>query len=151
MLTIRTTAETSAAPEAVLGAARDFSERRAVIWPNVKLPHLTVHTSGENFAEVTEGAWIAGLFWERSRYEWLEPGSVKATVIDSNVFKPGSTWEIRATPREGGSTVEMVLERGFRRGPKGRIGSVLNHTVGKWWLWSSYLRNALAEIEKQAV
>lgn len=150
MLTIRATAETSVAPEAVLNAARDFSERRAVLWPNVKLAHLQVHATGETFAEVTEGAWIAGLFWERSRYEWSQPGTVKATVIDSNVFTPGSIWEIRASPRDGGSSVEMLLNRGFRRGPKGRIGSALNHTVGKWWLWSSYLRHALAEIEKQA-
>jgi len=89
-------------PETVLSAARDFSERRAVLWPNVKLAHLQVHASGETFAEVTEGAWIAGLFWERSRYEWSQPGTVKATVIDSNVFTPGSIWEIRASPRDGG-------------------------------------------------
>jgi hypothetical protein len=150
MLNIHTTAETSATPEAVIDAARDFSERRPVVWPNVKLRYLEVHARGETFAEVTEGAWIAGLFWERSRYEWLQPGCVKATVIDSNVFEPGSTWEIRAIPHKDGSSVEMLLSRGFRRGPKGRIGSALNHTIGKWWLWSSYLRHALAEIEKQA-
>lgn len=149
MLTIHATAETSATPEAVIYAARDFSERRPLIWPNGKLRYLEVHASGENFAEVTEGAWIAGLFWERSRYEWLQPGSVTATVVDSNVFKPGSTWELRAAPHNGGSSVEMLLNRGFHRGPKGRIGSALNHTLGKWWLWSAYLRHALAEIEKQ--
>jgi hypothetical protein len=43
----------------------------------------------------------------------------------------------------------MLLHRGFRRGPKGRIGGALNHTLGKWWLWNSYLRHALKEIEKQ--
>jgi len=71
-------------------------------------------------------------------------------VIDSNVFEPGSTWEIRAMPRADGSSVEMLLQRGFRRGPKGRLGSALNHTIGKWGLWSSYLRHALREIEKHA-
>lgn|SRR6266542_3534157 len=137
-------------PRAVLDAARDFSERRAVVWPNVKLRYLEVHARGENFAEVTEGTWIVGLFWERSRYEWSQPGAVTQTVIDSNVFEPGSTWEIRAMPRADGSSVELLLQRGFRRGPKGRLGSALNHTIGKWGLWSSYPRHALREIEKQA-
>jgi hypothetical protein len=149
VLTIKVKAESSAPPEQVLEAARDFSPRRAKVWTNVKVNHLKVHESGEDFADVTEGTWIAGLFWERGRYEWSQPGSVKQTVIDSNVFEPGSTWEIRATPRNGGSAVEMVLNRDFRRGPKGRIASALNHTVGKWY-WGSYLRHALAAAEKQA-
>ena len=155
MLTIGVKAQSSLPPERVLEAARDFSSQRAEVWSNVNANHLEVHEKGESFAEVTEGTWIVGLFWERSRYEWSQPGSVKATVIESNVFEPGSTWEIRATARDGGSAVEMVLNRGFRRGPKGRIGSALNHaialnhTVGKW-LWGSYLRHALAAVEKQA-
>ena len=33
----------------------------------------------------------------------MEPGSLKGVVTDSNIFKPGSTWEIRATPANGGS------------------------------------------------
>ena len=115
----------------------------------MKLNHLEVHESGEDFADVTEGTWVVGLFWERSRYEWSQPGLVRATVIDSNVFHPGTTWEIRATPRNGGSAVEMILSRNFRRGPKGRIGGAINHTVGKWY-WGSYLRHALAAVEQQA-
>jgi hypothetical protein len=149
VLTINVKAESSLPPERVLEAARDFSPRREQVWTNVKANHLEVHERGESFAEVTEGAWIFGLFWERSRYEWSQPGSVKATVIDSNVFEPGSTWEIRATSHGTGSTVEMFLNRTFRRGPKGRIGSALNHTVGRGWLWESYLRHALATVEKQ--
>jgi hypothetical protein len=149
MLTIIVKADSSLPPERVLEAARDFSSRRAEVWSNVKANHLEVHEKGDSFAEVTEGTWIVGLFWERSRYEWSQPGSVKATVIESNVLEPGSTWEIRATARDGGSAVAMVLNRGFRRGPKGRIGSALNHTVGKLF-WGSYLRHALAAVEKQA-
>ena len=150
MLTINVKAESSLPPERVLEAARDFSPRRAEVWSNVNANHLEVHEKGESFAEVTEGTWMVGLFWERSRYEWSQPGLVKATVIESNVLEPGSTWEIRATPRDGGSAVEMVLNRGFRHGPKGRIGRALNHTVAKWWLWGPYLRHALAAVEKQA-
>ena len=58
-----------------------------------------------------------------------------ATVIDSNIFQPGSTWEIRATARDSGSEVELVLHRGFRRGLKGKIASAVHHTVGKF-LWA---------------
>ena len=147
-VTIKVSAETTSAPQRVLEAAHDFSNRRADVWPNVSAKHLEVHDSGENFAEVTEGTWIVGLFWERCRYEWAQPGSVKATVLDSNVFERDSTWELRASSRDGGSAVEMVLNRGFRRGPKGRIGSALNHAIGKW-AWGSALRSALAAVEKQ--
>jgi hypothetical protein len=129
-------------------AARDFSGRRAKVWPNVKAAHLEVHERGENFAEVTEGTWVLGLFWERNRYEWSQLGSVKATVIDSNIFQPGSTWELRATAQNGGSRVEMVLNRGFRGGPKGRFASAVHHTVGKL-VWALFFRRALAAVEKQ--
>ena len=118
----------------MLEAAHDFSPRRADVWPNVRRRHLEVHESGENFADVTEGTWVVGLFWERNRYDWSQPGSVKATVIDSNIFQPGSTWELRATARDRGSEVELVLHRGFRRGPKGRIAGAVHHTVGKMGL-----------------
>jgi hypothetical protein len=119
------------------------------VWTNVKAKHLEVHERGETFAEVTEGTWVAGLFWERCRYDWSQPGLVKATVIDSSVFEPGSTWELRATPSDGGSEVEIVLHRGFRHGPKGRIASVVHHTAGKW-MWGWFLRRALAAVERQA-
>jgi hypothetical protein len=147
-LTIEVAAATTSTPQRVLEAAHDFSSRRADVWPNVRTAHLTVHESGGDFAEVTEGTWVVGLFWERNRYDWSQPGSVKATVIDSNIFQPGSTWEIRATARDSGSEVALVLHRGFRHGPKGTIASAVHHTVGKW-VWRSFLRRALAAVEKQ--
>lgn len=58
--------------------------------------------------------------WERLHYDWSEGRSVKATVIDSNIFKPGSSWEIRATPRDHGSRVEVIAVRHLR-GFKGRL------------------------------
>ena len=69
-------------------------------------------------------------------------------MIDSSIFEPGSTWELRATARDSGSQVQMVLNRGFRSGPKGRIASTVHHTVGKW-VWRWFLRSALAAVEKQ--
>ena len=67
--------QTSVSPERVLDAARDFSERRAAMWPDVHLEHLEVHEQGPTFAEVTEGnPWPIGYVWERLRYDWSDPG-----------------------------------------------------------------------------
>ena len=112
---------TSLPPEQVLEAAHDFSERRADLWPDVHVHHLQVHERGELFAIVTEGnPWPIGYVWERLRYDWSEPGLVRGTVVDSNIFKPGSTWEIRATPIDGGTSVEVIGVRHLR-GVRGRI------------------------------
>jgi hypothetical protein len=43
-----------------------------------------------------------------------------ATVVDSNIFKPGSTWELRATPANGGSRVEVIAVRHLK-GFRGRL------------------------------
>jgi hypothetical protein len=72
---------------------------------------------------------------------------VTATVTDSNVIQPGSTFGLCAFPSQGGSDVEMTLCRRFRKGPKGRIGSAINHLSGNRD-WRSYLRRVLANIEK---
>jgi hypothetical protein len=113
--------KTPVASDRVLEAARDFSERRAELWPDVHIQHLKVHETGEGFAVVTEGnPWPIGYVWEQLRYDWSEPGSVKAEVLDSNIFKPGSTWEIHATPTGEGSRVEVIAVRHLR-GVKGRL------------------------------
>ena len=48
-LTVTVSAETSASPEQVLAAARDFSEHRAQIWPNVEPKRLEVHERGDTW------------------------------------------------------------------------------------------------------
>jgi hypothetical protein len=80
------------------------------LWRDVYVEHLTIHERGDTWTDVTEGnPWPIGLVWERLRYDWSEPDVVRGTVIDSNLFKPGSTWEIRATPDIGrGSRGEIV-------------------------------------------
>ena len=121
MPTVHVVDQTSVPPHRVLEAARDFSERRADWWPDVHVEHLEVHESGDGFAEVTEGnPWPIGYVWERLRYDWSEPGSVKGTVTDSNLFKPGSTWELKANPTDGGTRVEVIAVRHLR-GFKGRL------------------------------
>ena len=113
--------KTPVSAERVLQAARDFSERRAELWPDVHVAHLQVHETGENFAVVTEGnPWPIGYVWERLRYDWSNAGSVRGTVIASNIFKPGSSWEIHAAPTEGGCRVDLIAVRHLT-GFKGRL------------------------------
>jgi hypothetical protein len=140
---------TTAPPERVLEAARDFSARRADMWPDVHGEHLELHEEGDSWAEVTEGnPWPIGFVWERLRYDWSQPGSVKGTVFDSNIFKPGSSWEIRATPAEGGgSRVELIGVRhlkglrGMLLAPVFPLG-LARRTV------SDHLRHPLSKVEE---
>jgi hypothetical protein len=150
MFEINVTAETAASPDRVLAlAGTDFSDHRAQVWPNVTKRRLEVHECGDTYVVVTEGATgIARFAWERSRYDWSEPGTVKQTVLDSNVLEPGSTWQMRVAAREGGgSTVEMRLERHFRRSLAGRYAYLLNRAAGSRG-WSMFLRQALKSVER---
>jgi hypothetical protein len=97
---------------------------------------------------VTEGTMVLGVFWERCRYEWSEPTQVTATVIESNVFKPGSSWQLQASPRNGsGSVVATTVVRDYRNGFKGTFARAVNHLGGQR-LFGWFLRSALAAIEK---
>jgi hypothetical protein len=108
--------------ERVLESGRDFTTRRADLWPDVHVEHLVVHELDETSADVTEGnPWPIGFVWERLRYDWSEPGRLLGTVTDSNIFHAGSTWELRAAPTDGGSRVEVIADRRL----KGIRGNVL--------------------------
>ena len=149
MTTIRVVAETSVAPDRVLFAARDFSDRRAKIFPAVSVPKLEVHAQSSASADVTEGT-RAGIDdnWERCDYDWSQPGAVTAIVKDSNVYAvPGSRWEIKATPQGIGSQVEMIWVREFRRGPRGRIFGTAFRLFGNR-IFNKYGRDILANLEK---
>jgi len=147
--TVHVVEEAAVAPERVLEAARDFSERRAEMWPDVHLEHLHVHERGETFAEVTEGnPWPIGYVWERLRYDWSEPGAVRGVVTHSNIFKPGSTWEIRATPANGGSRVELIGVRHLR-GVKGwLLAPVFPLGLAKRTV-ADHLRHFLSRVQEQ--
>ena len=146
---VHVVAESTATPGRVLEAARDFSPRRADLWRDVYVEHFEIHDLGHTSAEVTEGnpwPWPFGLVWERLRYDWSQQGVLSGTVIESNLFKPGSTWELRVSPRaEVGSRVEIIAMR---------------HLRGRGWLlWplfplglakrdvASYLERFLSKVE----
>ena len=89
MTTIHVTTRSRLSPERVLAAGYDFSARRTEIFPAVTDPYFDVHELAQTSADVTEGTRVGiGINWERCRYDWSEPGSVKAVVTDSNVYRP---------------------------------------------------------------
>lgn len=147
-LDLTVTAHTSASPDQVLAAVCDFSERRPRLWPNVQARFFQVHDQGPDYADVTEGIRMLGVFWERERYDWSEPGAVRAVVTDSNVVAPGCRFEVRAVPTEDGCDIEMDIYRTFRRDWRGRTGRILNHLLGRRG-WGHYLRRVLRNIERE--
>ena len=149
MPTVQVVDTTSVTAERVLEAARDFSERRAELWPDVHVEHLKVHERGETFAVVTEGnPWPIGYVWERLRYDWSERGALKGVVVDSNLFKRGSTWEIRATPLpSGGSRVEVTAMRHLR-GKGLLLAPVFPLGLAKQTV-AEHLRHFLARLEEE--
>ena len=147
--TVHVVDHTPLSPERVLAAAHDFSERRADLWPDVHVEHLRVHEEGETFAEVTEGnPWPIGHVWERLRYDWSTPGVVKGTVVDSNIFKPGSSWEIRATPSNAGTRVEVIGVRHLS-GIRGRMLYPFPLGLAKQTV-AAHLRHFLSTLEAKA-
>jgi hypothetical protein len=133
MTTIHITIQSQLSPERVLAAGHDFSARRAEIFPAVSIPHFEVHALGETSADVTEGTPAGvGTNWERCRYDWSQPGSVRALVTDSNVYRPEtSSWELRAIPNGDGSRIEMIWIREFTDNVRGRVFGTLFRLVGK--------------------
>jgi hypothetical protein len=131
MPTIRFTVSTHLAPAVVLAALTDFSAERLTRWRNLDPGSYIVHALGETWADVTEGASLAGGVWERSRYDWSQPGVVTSTLLDSNSFAPGSSWQyaIAATP-SGGSQVTCTIHR-VGKGLKGRLVVTLVGLLGR--------------------
>jgi hypothetical protein len=138
--------ETPVPPAAVLAAAVDFSDRRPDLWPTIERRVYRVHARGDTWAEVTEGSRFLGTIWARERYDWSTPGCVCATVLDSNVFRPGGTWELAATERDGRTKV-TVTSRRKARGTRGRILGTVLSLAGPSILAGSLTRtlNLLAE------
>src|SRR5215472_15430857 len=128
--TIRFTVETPIPSEALLRALTDFTPNRPTLWRNLDPAHYTVHARGETWADVTEGSGIAGGVWERSRYDWSQPGVVTATLLESNSFAPGSSWRYQIEPDgRGGSRVHCTVRR-IGKGVKGRLVVALIGLVG---------------------
>jgi polyketide cyclase/dehydrase/lipid transport protein len=134
---------TSVPPREVIGALTDFSGRRLELWPNIDRKYYQVHQVSGTSAEVTEGS--RGV-WERTRYDWSEPGTVRIQVEDSNAFRPGSYWVYSVEPRpEGGSHVHLEFQR-RPRNAKGLLLSALLSVAGRK-IFGAFLGETLHRLE----
>jgi hypothetical protein len=138
--------DTKASPDTVIDALTDFSSRRFELWPDVDRKYFKVESAGAASADVTEGSAVLGGVWERGRYDWSRPGTVRIDVTDSNAFKPGSFWIYEVTPApNGGSHVHMEFERRARN-LKGLVLSALLGLVGNR-IYGKRLGETLRRIE----
>ena len=147
--TIPVTLDTVISSERIIVAAHDFSDRRASVFPAVSKRHMTVHSIGETTADVTEGSRIGPfVVWERCTYDWSMPGTVTATVTDSNVYAfPGSKWEIAAVATDEGSRVDMTWTRCFQRRPLARVMGFMYKRIGER-SFSKYGRDVVKNMEQ---
>jgi hypothetical protein len=102
---------TDVSPDRFIAALTDFSPKRAEIWPNIDSEHLKVHEVGADSADVTEGSSLAGGVWERNRYDWSTPGTVRVETIESNTWRPGSSWLYKVEPAGTGSHIRVTVDR----------------------------------------
>jgi hypothetical protein len=148
MVEVRFEVETPLSPQQVRDAATDFSERRPQIWSGIDPTRFTVHALGDTTAEVTEGGREFGGIWARERYDWSDPHLVVARVLDSNIFRSGSRWELRVRPvPAGGSRVEWASLR-QPSSLKGRLVVLVLRVAGRPLL-RGYLHKTLAKLEHQ--
>jgi hypothetical protein len=148
MVEVRVEADSRLQPEAILRAATDFSDRRPDLWPSIDRQVYRVEEVGENTARAIEGEPTMGGLWALEAYDWSEPGRVRAEVQDSNVFAPGSSWELRVTPNEeGGSHIEWISRR--RGKGKGKLLTLMLRLIGEKEM-SRRLRQTLDILERDA-
>jgi hypothetical protein len=148
MVEVRFEVETPLSPQQVRDAATDFSERRPQIWSGIDPTRFTVHALGDTTAEVTEGGREFGGIWARERYDWSDPNLVVARVLDSNIFRSGSRWELRVRPvPAGGSRVEWASLR-QPSSLKGRLVVLVLRVAGRPLL-GGYLQKTLSKLEHQ--
>lgn len=133
----------SVPPERFIAALTDFSPKRAELWPNIDEQHLKVHEVGADSADVTEGSSLAGGVWERNRYDWSTPGTVRVETTESNTWQPGSSWLYTVKPDGAGSDIHVVVER-RPASVKGRLIAALLVVGG-----SAPLRKATEKVVKK--
>jgi hypothetical protein len=122
--------DTAVSPDRFVSALTDFSPQRAEIWPNIDAQHLKVHEVGPDWADVTEGSSLAGGVWERNRYDWSTPGTVRVETTESNTWRPGSSWLYRVEPAGTGSHIRVTVDR-RPSSVRGRLVAVLLVIAGR--------------------
>lgn len=120
MIEIRFRVDTDVPSDRVIAAATDFSTHRPELWPDLDPRVYRVLGVGPGRAEAMEGSGVLGGIWAREKYTW-SADTVRAEVQESNVFRRGSTWELRATPRQGGGAALEWVSRRYVKGLKGHL------------------------------
>jgi hypothetical protein len=134
---------TTSTPEQFLAGLTDFSPGRATLFPNSADAWLKVHSTGEGYADVTEGS--AGI-WERLRYDWSNPRRIVLATTDSNVWGSGSGHIYTLRRRSNGTTdVDLVVVRAGKN-LKGWLLGLLLRTGGKGVLRRAF-ENSVKAIE----
>ncbi len=124
-------------PAGVLHILTDFSASRAQAFAGVDESNLTVHEVGDGWADVTEGNKIG---WERERYDWdQQAGTISAVTTDSNLWGPGSRWDYRLIPQDGGTKVVIRLER-HPKSLAGHLVGALMPLFGKGFITAGFER-----------
>ncbi|WUH88858.1 hypothetical protein OG900_01085 [Streptomyces sp. NBC_00433] len=108
MATLHFHLNSSMSPSEAMEVLTNFSPSRVDEWPSIDADHFQVHDRGDTWAEVTEGN---AKSWERARYEWdPSQNTVTVTTRESIPFGTGG-WNYRMTPTDGGSRIDVELER----------------------------------------
>lgn len=140
-------AETSVSPERVIAAVIDFTDRRPDLWPGLTRSQYKVLEKGDTSALVQEGT---GILRVVEKYDWSQPNVVRWTVQASNFLRPGTVWELRVSPRDGGGArVDVTLERDYR-GWRGMIPQVGLDVFGGPRMLSRLLQRTLRILENEA-
>ena len=105
--------DTSLAPDRLIDALTDFSERRPDVWPDLERSQYEVYSVEATSASVREGSKLPGTtIWAKERYDWSAPGTVRWTVEESNFCAPGSYVAVTARPSgSGGSRIHVEWDR----------------------------------------
>jgi len=118
-------------PDAVIGALTDFSERRPELWPAIDPSIYRVHEVTDSSAVVTEGSDVMGGIWATERYEWDGSGRIRATIQDSNFWRPGGTWELTAVTGAGGGSVLTVNRDRRAKNARARVLETMMRLMGR--------------------
>ncbi len=145
MTTVHIRQSTTVSLNRFVAALINFGPDRREILTNRHEHWVKVNVRGDTWTDVTEG--LSGASWERLRCDWSELNVVRLTTIDSNVWRPESSWVYSLTPRaDGGTDVDLVVVR-KGRSLRGRFSAALMAVTGRPILGRD-LRKSLRVIEQ---
>jgi hypothetical protein len=141
--------QTSLAPEHLMGAMLDFTERRPDLWPGLTRKFYQVYEVGDTFAVIREGTSGPPFsVWARERYDWSTPWRVSWTVEESNFCTPGSGVVMTVSPADGGSDIFLQWQR-EPSNLRGRIAvSMVSRNDGK--MLRGFIQKGFSHLEKQS-